>query len=113
MGLGNPRVLNGEQVHVAGWENSHTHDPSYGGSGTGKGEAEDVNVVVAGPEAGQRYREGAGRRMVGDRRMIRKLGSYAVDREYRTSTGTGRQKPISTTAGFVVGDRRSGRSPGI
>jgi len=43
-----------EQVSVAGWENSHTHNPSYGSSGTGRGEAQDVVVVVAGLEPGGR-----------------------------------------------------------
>jgi len=56
-GLGNPRDLNrgrrtGEQVSVAGWENSHTHNRLYRGSGTGRGGAEDVVVGVAGPEPG-------------------------------------------------------------
>jgi len=80
----NRRRQNGKQVSVAGWENSH--DPSYGGSGTGRGAAEDIVVVVASPEpgelsAGQRYREGAGRGIDRDRRMITNLGSDAVDRE--------------------------------
>jgi len=37
-------------VSVAGGE--YTHNPSYGGSGTGREEAEDIVVVVAGPEPG-------------------------------------------------------------
>jgi len=67
--LGNPRVegihrgcQNREQVSVAGGgENSHIHtELPYGGSGTGRGEAEDVVIVVAGAEpggqsVGQRY----------------------------------------------------------
>lgn len=63
---------------------THTpHNPSYGGSATGIVEEEDVVVVVVGPEpggqtAGQRYNEVAGRRMDGDRRMIRKPGSEVV-----------------------------------
>jgi len=59
-------------------ELTHTHNLLYEGSGNGRGEAEDVIVVVVGSEpggqsAGQSYREGAGRRMVGDRRLIRNV----------------------------------------
>jgi len=38
-----------EQVSVAGWENSRTYNLLYGSSVTGRGEAEDIVVVVAGP----------------------------------------------------------------
>jgi len=58
-----------------GGEDTLTHDPSYGSSDTDRQEAEDVVEGVAGPErysAGQRYSEEAGRRMVRDRRRIRK-----------------------------------------
>jgi len=43
--------------------------------------------------------------------MIRKPRSDAVDRKRQTATGTGRRKPGSVTAGFLVGDRR--RSSGF
>jgi len=114
-GLGNPQGLNrgcrtGEQVSAAGWESSHTHDPLYESSGTDGGEAGDVVVVVVrtepgGQSAGQRYQE--------DRRLMREAGSNVVERERQTATETGRRIPGSATAGFVVGDRRLRRSPGI
>jgi len=66
-----------------------------------------------GQSAGHKYREGAGRRMVGDERMIRKLGSDVVDGKRQAATGTGRREPGGATAGFVVGDRRLRRSLGI
>jgi len=83
---------------VAAWKNSHTQT-SIWGPHTGRGEAEDVVVVVAGPEpggksAGQRYREGAGRWMVWDRRMIRKLGSDVVEREHQTAPNLLTEYPI-------------------
>jgi len=44
--------------------------------------------------------------MVGDGRMIRKLGSSVVEGERQAATETGGREPGSVKAGFVVGDRR-------
>jgi len=80
-----------------GRTHTHTHTPkrsSVRGIGNGKRQ-----IKVAGPEpGGQRYLQGAGRRMVGEPE------SDVVQRERQTATGTGRRKPGSATTGFVVGD---------
>lgn len=105
---------------MVGWDNSHTCNPPYGGSGTSRGEVEDVVLVVAGPEpcgqsAGQRYHEGAGRWLGHGwgQGVIRKPGSEVVDGERQTATGMGRQKLGNALAVFTVGKRKLRRSLGI
>jgi len=86
-------------------ELTHTHDPPYGAA-VPAGERQKLLL-----SAGQMYREGAGRWMVGDRRIIWKPGRDVVDGGRQKATGKGRWKPQS--AGFVVADRKLRRSPAI
>jgi len=95
---------------------SHTHTTSLlGGNGPGREKAEDV-VEAADPKPGKQsarqYHEGAGRRLVGDRRRIEKP-ECDVAGERQPATRTGRQKPGCAEAELVVGDRRLRHLPGL
>jgi len=81
-------------------KHSHTN-PSYESSGSGRVDAEVIVMVVAGSQpggsAGRRYREVAGRRMVGDKQDQETRMRGRVERR-QTATSTGRQG--SGTEGF-------------
>jgi len=71
---------------------THTQQSVGGAMVPGKKKAEDVVIEAADPKPGkesarQRYREGAGRR------MVREPECDVIAGEHQTATGLGRQKP--------------------
>jgi len=96
---------------------AHTHNSLLGGNGTGREKAEnDVEAADPRPSkqsARQKYREGAGTRMLGVRQTIGEPGCDVVAGEHQTATGTGRQKQGSAGAEIMVRDRRLRRPPGL
>jgi len=88
------------------WQGGRTliHDPSYGGSGTGRGEADDVVVV-------SRTSWAVSRTEVPERSRQTDSRGQADDHESRKRCRG--QEPGKAQAGIVVGDRRLRSSSGI